>query len=88
MGYLAVSASFSTIIVWDVGTGKVLRIIVYPSAKTFVCFALGGKQIISSDGNSLFIWDDPPFQRILNETREQFKNGCLTDEEKKQYYLE
>ena len=49
----------------------------------------GGDHImtVSSKGN-VGIWDFPPLQDLIDQTRERFKNRPLTEEEKKMYYLE
>lgn len=36
----------------------------------------------------IHIWDFPPLQELIDETRERFKNRPLTPEEKRMYYLE
>jgi WD40 repeat protein len=87
-GNLAVSASYNSIIVWDVPSGRTLRKIICPFAKTFVCFHPDETHIISADGFSVFIWDFPPLQKLIDDTRERFINNPLTEEERRHYYLE
>ena len=43
---------------------------------------------IASWDNNVIIWDFPPLQDLINETRERFKDRPLTPEERRQYYLE
>lgn len=42
---------------------------------------------VSTDG-TIRIWDFPPLQDLIDQTRERFKNRPLTEEERKMYYLE
>ena len=42
---------------------------------------------VSTDG-TVRIWDFPPLQDLIDQTRERFKNRPLTEEERKMYYLE
>ncbi|MBR4838084.1 MAG: TIR domain-containing protein [Bacteroidales bacterium] len=42
---------------------------------------------VSSKGN-IGLWDFPPLQDLIDQTRERFKNRPLTEEERKMYYLE
>lgn len=42
---------------------------------------------VSTDG-TIRIWDFPPLQELIDQTRECFKNRPLTEEERKMYYLE
>lgn len=52
-------------------------------------FSSDGQRIMSAsiDGKVL-IWDFPPLQELIDQTRERFKNRKLTDEERRMYYLE
>ena len=43
---------------------------------------------VSSHDDIIHIWDFPPLQKLINETRERFKDNPLTPEERRQYYLE
>ena len=42
---------------------------------------------VSTDG-TIRIWDFPPLQELIDQTRERFKDRQLTEEERKMYYLE
>lgn len=87
-GRLAVTASPNKIIVWDVRSGTIMKEIMHQYEKKFVCFSPDNSRILSSDGESLFVWDFPTLQDLINETWERFGGRELTTEERKQYYLE
>ena len=42
---------------------------------------------MSTDGTTK-IWDFPPLQKLINQTKEKLKNDPLTLDERRQYYLE
>lgn len=87
-GRLAVTASPNKIIVWEVRSSTIMKEIIHPYEKKFVCFSPDNSRFFSSDGESLFVWDFPTLQDLINETRERFGGRELTPEERKQYYLE
>lgn len=87
-GRLAVTASPNKIIVHDVHNNIIMKEITHSYEKKFVCFSPDGSRILSSDGESLFVWEFPSLQELINETRERFGGRELTPEERKQYYLE
>ena len=79
-----------TVRVWDVGTGICIRVFEGHNydVKSAV-FSSDGKKIVSAACDRTFkIWDFPPLQDIIDQTRERFKDCPLTPEERKQYYLE
>lgn len=53
-------------------------------------FIRDGMHIItwSKNDGSYVIWEFPPIENIIEETRERFKDYPLTPEERRQYYLE
>ncbi|MBR4838082.1 MAG: TIR domain-containing protein [Bacteroidales bacterium] len=52
-------------------------------------FTDDGRHIITvSTNGTIRVWDFPPLQDLIDQTRERFKNRPLTEEEKKMYYLE
>ena len=72
-----------------------------PETKGFLCtlnhnmavqsasFSPDGKHIMSvQEDGTVMIWDFPPLQELIDQTRERFKYRPLTLEERKQYYLE
>lgn len=87
-GNMAVTASLETIVVWDVQSGKILKVINCPFEKKFVCFSPDSRRIFSSDGNYIYVWDFPTLQELIDETRLRFGSRVLTKEERKQYYLD
>lgn len=87
-GRLAVTASPNKIIVWDVHSSTIMKEIIHPYEKKFVCFSPDNCRILSSDGDSLFVWDFPSLQELINDTWIRFESRELTRDERKQYYLE
>ena len=87
-GRLAVTASPNKIIIWDVSSCTIMKEIEHADEKMFVCFSPDSKRILSSNGESLFVWDYPSLQEIIDDTWKHFENRKLTEEERKQYYLE
>lgn len=88
---LVVSVSINnTIRVWDVETGSCIYIIEgHTDRVRFVSFTPDGLHIISySEDGTIRKWPFPPLQELIDQTREQFKDRPLTDEERKMYYLE
>jgi len=52
-------------------------------------FSPDGKRIVSASwDNNVIIWDFPPLQKLIDQTRERFKDRPLTPEERRMYYLE
>ena len=52
-------------------------------------FSPDGRQIVSASwDNNIIVWDFPPLQDLIDQTRERFKDRPLTDEERRKYYLE
>jgi WD40 repeat protein len=44
--------------------------------------------LLSLDDNLVTLYDFPPLQELIDQTRERFKNRKLTPEERRKYYLE
>ena len=79
-----------TVRVWTANTGKCVQIFKgHTERVTNVSFSSDGNKIISmsTDGTTK-IWDFPPLQKLINQTKEKLKNDPLTLDERRQYYLE
>ena len=88
--YIVSVSSDNTISVWEVGSGKeVERFVVNTSNVWKVGFYSDGNRIVATtiNGSSL-IFEFSPLQKLINKTRDRFKNRLLTIEERKRYYLE
>lgn len=87
--YIASGSKDKTISVWEIETGVCVDILKGHNASiTNISFTSDGKHIISISNNTVRIWDFPPLQELIDQTRERFKNRKLTEEERKMYYLE
>lgn len=54
-----------------------------------IAFTPNGRKIVATYDNGIIrIWDFPPLQDLIDQTRERFKDRPLTPEERRQYYLE
>ena len=48
-----------------------------------------GKRIVSaSDDFTVRVWEFPPIEQLVDDTRKRFKDRPLTKEERQKYYLE
>ena len=91
--YLLSAYRNGCICVWNTKTGFCLQTLrkdlnaMYSSSSAF--FDSNGTHIIAtSDDKDITIWDFPPLQELLNQTRERFKSRQLTPEERRMYFLE
>ena len=90
-GKMVVSASPSKVIVWDVKSGIPLEIIELEKKEhdlNFVKFSPDDSRIFVSREGQLVIIDFPKLQNLIDATRKRFKNRKITEQERKQYYLE
>lgn len=90
-GKRIVSASAdNTIRIWDAETGQQIGqpLEGHTSDVTSVSFSPDGRRIVSasSDG-TIRLWDYS-LQKLIDQTRERFKDRPLTPEERHQYYLD
>lgn len=91
--YIVSSGSEENAKVWNLEYGEIVQIIETGSKQALFCNC--GKHIVSivvrasPNGKALVkLWDFPPLQQLIDETRERFKNRQLTPEECKKYYLD
>ena len=76
--------------VYDVTTGNCVHTIERENDTLIAAsFTDDGRHIITVSSNgTIRLWDFPPLQDLIDQTRERFKNRPLTEEERKMYYLE
>lgn len=82
----------NTIRVWDVNSGTLLDI-VNNVWKAWLAFLTEDNKKIRAivygyNNNTAIEWEFISLQKLINQTRERFKNRQLTSEEKKKLYLE
>ena len=89
-GSRVVSASDDrTIRIWDVATGSVLTTLEgHTDVVKSASFSPDGSRVVFAAEKAIQIFDFPPLQELIDQTREQFKNRKLTPEERRKYYLE
>ncbi len=92
-GSRIVSGSWdNTLILWDAKSGKPIGDPMkgHTSGVTSVAFSPDSSRIVSGSwDNTLILWDAPPtLEQSMKETEERFGDYPLTDEEKRQYYIE
>ncbi len=86
--FLLVATRASTLL-YDVGTGEELLRLSPGREALSACFSPDGKCIMSVlSGGVIRIYDFPPLQDLIDQTRERFKDRPLTPEERRMYYLE
>ena len=88
-GRYIISASIDyTAKVWDTSTWECLQTLVGASSPVLsASFSPDGRNI-ATVGSTICIWDFPPLEQLIDETRERFKDRSLTPEERRKYYLE
>lgn len=76
--------------VWDSNSGVLVKTLKgHEHQVSFATFNHSGDIIAScSEDKTILLWNFPPLQKLIRETREQFKDSPLTPEERKKYYLE
>lgn len=95
--YIVSSSNDRSVRVWDSNSGKLIQVFNIDKNKpdykytysgiVSAFFSPDGRHIVSS-ASDISIWDFPPLQELIDQTRERFKDNPLTPEERKQYYLE
>ena len=87
--YFSCRLDNNTIAIYDIESEMPLQTIKNPKFRyCHMSFSPHGDYIAIIDYYSIFIWDFPPIQKLINQTRERFKDRPLTREERRQYYLE
>lgn len=86
-----VSASWDKIVkLWDVESGKCIK--TYEGHTDYVnsvSISTDGQYIVSgSDDGIVRLWRFDSLQDLIDGVYEQFKDNPLTDEERREYYLE
>ena len=87
--YIISKLDNSTIAIRDIESGISLQ--TYKNPKVgfdHMLFSPCGNYVILTSYYSIYIWDFPPLQKLIDQTRERFKNRPLTKEERNKYYLE
>ena len=84
------SLSHDMLKIWDAETGILLKTIkVDSNGINSISFCPDNRHITFSTGDGIhLIYDFPPLQELIDQTREKFKDYPLTEEERKMYYLE
>lgn len=87
---LLVSTSNSFIKVWDVADQSEIMTFEWQGQTVIDArFCNNGREIMSiSMEHNIRYWHFPPLQELIDQTRERFKDRPLTQEERRQYYLE
>ena len=99
--YIVSSSDDRSVRVWDSQSGILIQVFDVDKDKSYnyyssdiiysgivsAFFSPDGRHIVSS-ASGVSIWDFPPLQELIDQTRERFKDNPLTPEERKQYYLE
>ena len=87
--YLATGSGDGTTMVWNVESGKHVKTL--PNllyAIESVAFSPDGKRIAVASNTDIAIFDFPPLQQLINESRILLRDREFTHEEKEKYYLE
>lgn len=71
-------------LIMDIKTGLSVPI----SVGEPMAFFPDGRHFLALSYENLEVWDFPPLQDLIDQTRERFKDRPLTPEERHQYYLE
>ena len=88
--FLVATSNDNTLQVYDVEKGDVILILKgHNGGVNSAVFDSQGKRIVSSsDDGTIRIWEFPALQDLIDQTREQFKDCPLTEEDRKKYYLD
>lgn len=88
--FIVSASSDKTARIWDISTGKTIYELKGHTDKVnYATFTPDGRHIVTaSDDRTIRIWDFLPLQELIDSTRNRFANRKLTDEEKRNYYIE
>lgn len=90
--YIIVAHNDKTLRVVDITTRKeICKPLKHDWFVHYAKFSPDGKRIVSASDKIIKIWDYwnfAPFDKVISETHERFKDNPLTLEERRQYYLE
>lgn len=83
--YIYATSNGNTVSVWNAKNGaELLSVEGYAASFSPDC-----RHIVTASSDKLIrIYDFPPLQELIDQTRERFKDRPLTPEERKMYYLE
>ena len=83
--YIITASNDNTSTVWDATNGaRLLSLEGYSASFSPDCRHI----VTASSDNLIRIYDFPPLQELIDQTRERFKDRPLTPEERRMYYLE
>jgi len=88
--YIAVGYGNGSICIWDVYSHTCVRELKgHTGSVNEVSFSQDGRYIVSqSSDKTIKVWEFKPLNELIDSVREQFKDHPLTDEERREYYLE
>lgn len=86
--YIISISNHSSISIVDRETGISMRTVTVEDASFSYLLNDNRTLIVASSGGKISYYDFPPFQEVINNVRERFKNRQLTQEERRKYYLE
>ena len=87
--YIVSASEDSTVRIWNVETGIEILMLDQNSGRVFsAAFSPDGTRIVTAPDEEIHIWDFPAIQDLIDQTREQFKDCPLTEEERRKYYLD